>query len=77
MYLFSKTCLCHDPAECKVWIGTVDKCLYVIDVVSREFNKKIERHTDSIVSLAISKKLKYHTCWKKLKMWRFDENLLF
>lgn len=48
----------HEPSESKIWIGTVEKCLYVADVVTRSFNKKLETHTDVIVSLAIFHKLK-------------------
>lgn len=35
----------------KVWIGTLDKSIYIADVVTRTFNKKIELHTDIIVSI--------------------------
>jgi hypothetical protein len=46
----------HEPSQSKVWIGTMDKYLYVTDVTTRSFNKKLEAHTDVIVSIAIFNK---------------------
>lgn len=58
MKIFLKNCLFYDTNESKAWIGTKDKCLYVIDVETREFNKKLERHSSAIISLTLFKKLK-------------------
>lgn len=40
-----------DSFNSKVWIGTLDKSIYIADVLTRTFNKKIESHTDIIVSI--------------------------
>ena len=51
--------MAHEPSQSKVWIGTIDKFLYVTDVTTRSFNRKLEAHTDVIVSIAIFPKFKY------------------
>jgi len=50
----------NEPNQSKVWIGTLDKCLYVIDVVSRSFNKKIDLHSDVIISIVLFSNARYY-----------------
>jgi len=46
----------HEPSSSKIWIGTIDKFLYVIDVTTRSFNRKLEAHTDVIISIVLFSK---------------------
>lgn len=52
-----KTKMLYDSKEHKIWIGTMDKSLFVLDVHNKTFNKKFETHTEVIISLAILNKL--------------------
>ena len=52
------TCLVYDPVESKIWIGTMDYCITVMDVETRSINKKIKQHSDVVVSIALFNKFK-------------------
>jgi hypothetical protein len=41
----------HEQNNQKIWVGTFDKCLYVIDILTRSFEKRIDAHNDIIVSI--------------------------
>jgi hypothetical protein len=51
------TCFTLEQIEKKIWIGTIDNSIYIMDVATRSFNKKIEKHNDVIVSICIFDKL--------------------
>jgi hypothetical protein len=45
------TTLLHDPDHSKVWMGTIESFIYTIDVLSRTFYKKMDNHSDVVVSI--------------------------
>lgn len=45
------SCMSHEQNNQKIWVGTFDKCLYVIDILTRSFEKRIDAHNDIIVSI--------------------------
>lgn len=48
----------HEPSQSKIWMGTIDNSIYVIDVVTRSINKKITKHSDVVLSISIFEKFK-------------------
>ncbi|CAF0739711.1 unnamed protein product [Brachionus calyciflorus] len=51
------TCLLHEPLNSKVWISTLDKYFYVMDVLTRSFIRRIQDHTDVIINISLFKKI--------------------
>ena len=41
----------HEQSNQKIWVGTLDKCLYIIDILTRSFEKRLDTHNDIIVSI--------------------------
>ena len=48
----------YDPIESKIWIGTIDYGLTVMDVDTRSIYKKIKKHSDVVVSIILFGKFK-------------------
>ena len=49
----------HDTVHSKVWVGTLDKCLYIIDIQTRSFDKRLDAHNEIVVCIAQSNDQKY------------------
>lgn len=48
----------YDSTESKIWIGTIESCIIIMDIETRSINKKIKKHSDVVVSLNFFEKFK-------------------
>jgi hypothetical protein len=49
----------HEPVKSKIWVGTLDKCLYIIDIQTRSFERKLDAHSDIVICIEIISSQKY------------------
>lgn len=69
------TCLATDANESKIWIGSADWCITVMDVDTRSVYTKIKKHSDIVISICVFDKLSSMlsgTSNGQIGMWNMD-----
>lgn len=49
----------HEPINSKMWISVLGNYFYVMDILTRTFNQKIEAHSDIVTCIVTFDKIKY------------------